>query len=429
MAGPNDIQAAFILRDDTSAILKKIDDNTKKTSDSMQKSVGKTQSVFDKFNFSVNVGALAMKGFKTIAKSNEQVQDDLSTSLEWLTNVLSSAAKLFIDAAGGAGRFRDVLRDMEKSNADEKVRKAAEQAERLLDKMTFPGKSGPLMEILKGQGIEGDEALKRVWKALDTTAESLKKTGEQAKIVAQLMDVGLTKTVAESLVKNLNIAKEEVKETKEEVVEFKDALKDVREEAEKIEMQFRRTFGGGFRREVESASSELFDLGNIGTRTARDMQSAFSNTFFSAMRREFTSMKDFGLSMLDALLQGFQRQIADFVASGILSMIGGLFSGPSFGIGAALKGTNLPAFGGLPSDNPYTSGNGFIPSASDFGGIGSAGEAQGYQSAGGNYTINISAVDARSFAQLAAANPGAIVGPVQAALGRNRSLRKTVAGL
>lgn len=433
MANPNDVSASIVLEDKTTTVLKKIDDSTKKTADAITKEMGKTKSVFDKFNFSVNLGALAMKGVKAVVQQNEQLQDDYNVAMEYFANVAMQAADAIMVISGASGGMRRTMNEIASQNVAARVSRINEELAIFDRLMTRPSIETPLFDFLTGKGVDSTPAQKQMLATINAVRDSLKITANEAKTVQALIESGLSRKTAENLVKGaLQSANKEaeklpvhVSDATKETMRLIEAQKLLKEETEAVEEAFRQTFGGGFRRQTEQAAQEFQNLGAIGSKTASNMHGAFADNFFGVMRGEFTSMKDFGLSMMDALLAGFQRQIADFVASGILSFLGSAFSPGSAGIGSAIaRNAGLPIFGGGGSNSPYGGGSGFIPSPSDLGGVGSS----NISAPGNTYNVNITAVDAQSFEALAARNPRAIAAAVQASLNTSPSFRAAVAG-
>lgn len=433
MANPNDVGASIVLEDKTSAVLKKVDENTKKTADAITKEMGKTKSVFDKFNFSVNLAGLAMKGIKAVVQQNEQIQDDYNTSVEYFANVATQAADAIMVIAGASGGVRQTMNELAAQNVAVRVERINKELAIFDRLMTRPSIETPLFDLLTGKGVDSTPAQKQLLATINAVRDSLKVTASEAKTVQALIESGLSRRTAESLVKGaLQAANKEAEKLPDHITDATketfaliEAQKLLKAETEELEETFRQTFGGGFRRETEAAAQQFQNLGAIGAKTASNMHGAFADNFFGAMRGEFRSMKDFGLSMMDALLAGFQRQIADFVASGILSFLGTAFSPGYAGIGSALgRNARLPIFGGGGSDSPYGGGAGFIPSPSDLGGVGSS----NISAPGNVYNVNINAVDAQSFEALAVRNPRAIAAAVQASLNTSPSFRAAVAG-
>lgn len=431
MANPNDVNASIILEDKTSAVLKKVDENTKKTADAITKEMGKTKSVFDKFNFSVNLAGLAMKGIKTVVAQNEQLQDDYNTSLEYFSNVAMQAAEAIMVIAGAGGGVRQTMNELAAQNVKVRVEKINAELEIFNKLMTRPSIEMPLFDLLTGKGVDSTPAQRQLLATINAVRDSLKVAAGEAKTVQALIEAGFSRKTAENLVKgvlqsaNKDAEKlpDHISEATKETFSLIEAQRLLKQETEEVEEAFRQTFGGGFRRETEAAADQFRNLGAIGAKTASNMHSAFADNFFGAMRGEFRSMRDFGLSMMDALLAGLQRQIADFVASGILSFLGTIFSPGAPGLGSALgRNRGLPIFGGGGSDSPYGGGTGFIPDPNDLGGVG----VGRITAPGPVYNVNITAVDAQSFEALAARNPRAIAAAVQASLNTSPSFRAAI---
>ena len=201
MANPNDISASILLEDKTSAVLKKVDDNTKKTADAITKEMGKTKSVFDKFNFSVNLTGLALKGIKAVVQQNEQLQDDYNTSVEYFSNVAMQAADAIMIIAGASGGVRQTMNELAAQNVAVRVERINKELAIFDRFMTRPGIETPLFELLTGKGVDDTAAQKQMIATINAVRDSLALAAGDAKTVQALIEAGLSRKTAENLVK------------------------------------------------------------------------------------------------------------------------------------------------------------------------------------------------------------------------------------
>jgi len=185
---------------------------------------------------------------------------------------------------------------------------------------------------------------------------------------------------------------------------------------------------------LEEISKNSFSvMTELSERTAWAMQENFSTFFFSAMKGELTSFKDFAVSIFDTILKAFADMAAQMAVQKLFGVALGAFGGG--GAGAALgsfstTGASITHAGGLVGTTPTPKRN--VPSwmfngaprlhgglaGDEFPAILQRGETviPKNGNAGGNMTsnvnINISATDAASFADMTSRNPEAIIYPI-----------------
>ena len=183
---------------------------------------------------------------------------------------------------------------------------------------------------------------------------------------------------------------------------------------------------------LEEISKNSFSvMTELSERTAWAMQENFSTFFFSAMKGELTSFKDFAVSIFDTVLKAFADMAAQMAVQKLFGVALGAFGGSagaaagSYGMtgaivthGGGVVGTPKPKrsvpswmFNGAPRLHGGLAGD-------EFPAILQRGETvipKNGNSGGGmtsNVNINISATDAASFADMTSRNPEAIIYPI-----------------
>jgi len=188
----------------------------------------------------------------------------------------------------------------------------------------------------------------------------------------------------------------------------------------------------------EISKSSFSVMTELSERTAWALQENFSNFFFSAMKGEFTSFKDFAISVFDTILKAFADMMAQMLKQKLVMQMFGIAVGAASGNAAAgagagsygMTGASVTHAGGLMGTTPTPKRN--VPSwmfngaprlhgglaGDEFPAILQRGETviPKNGNAGGNMTsnvnINISATDAASFADMTSRNPEAIIYPI-----------------
>lgn len=211
--------------------------------------------------------------------------------------------------------------------------------------------------------------------------------------------------------------------------------------------------------EMEQANKSLIEIGRY---TAEQMQQNFSDFFFNVMQGKFESLSDFA----KATLATIQRAAANYLSQMLTEWAFGMEKmggGRSGGFLAGLFGSGGAAAGSGALEAAYSTGMYMIHEGGEVGkdsfpiryapagllnraprlhgGLASdeypailqKGEQVIPKDQAGdkatNVNILINAVDAASFAQLAARNPQAITGPVMEALQRGGQLRNLIKGV
>ena len=186
--------------------------------------------------------------------------------------------------------------------------------------------------------------------------------------------------------------------------------------------------------EYEKENNSAFNrMKELSERTAWAMQENFSNFFFSAMKGELTSLKDFATSIFDSILKAFSDMAGQMLAQGMFGkdFAGGGWLSALLGVGTAAVGAGAGtttirggAGGGYGFDSGghigeqvrgigMQSGKSYefhpnetvIPDSS----LGNAGRGANLNN---KIDINIIAVDAASFADMTNRNPEAIITPI-----------------
>ena len=184
------------------------------------------------------------------------------------------------------------------------------------------------------------------------------------------------------------------------------------------------------RRISEQISEKTGEIGEK-TNTLGDMTKLWANDLARGLADAIVNAKDLG-----DVLQSIAKQIA---SSALQKLIGGLFGG-LFADGAAFAGGRVLAYanGGVvssPTIFPMKTGMGLMGEAGPEAVMplrrGSDGRLGVEAEGGGGTVINhfhISAVDAKSFADLVARNPQAIIGAVAGDYQNNGTMRRVIKG-
>jgi len=199
----------------------------------------------------------------------------------------------------------------------------------------------------------------------------------------------------------------------------------------------------------KDAKTEFQHAQDMAKTTADAMKNSLSDGFFKLLKGETVSMRDIFSSMFDSILKRFTDMCAEMVikwitskqamelagtaisavGTGISAILGGLFHeggivGESYGASRLMPAY---AFAGAPrlhnglSADEYPAilqkGEEVIPKSK----AGQKQEKSGDSANLNQYTININAVDAKSFAELCKRNPSALIGPVMSGMKSNKT--------
>ena len=182
--------------------------------------------------------------------------------------------------------------------------------------------------------------------------------------------------------------------------------------------------------------------------TADAMKNSLSDGFFKLLKGETVSMRDIFSSMFDSILKKFTDMCAEMVVkwitskeamavagtavtavgTGLSAILGGLFHSGGI-VGESGTSRLMPAYafagaprlhGGLAADEYpaiLQKGEEVIPKSK----VGQRKEEKSESANVTQNTFNISAVDAKSFADLCNRNPSAIVGPMMSSMKSNKT--------
>lgn len=383
MANPNDINASILLEDKTSAVLKKVDDNTKKTADAITKEMGKTKSVFDKFNAGINLTSLAMKGLQAVARAMPEVgifQENFIASLTGEVRKLAGSFELLRDSGAFLfDMFADSARDDRKRIVDEDLEYVQKQ---LADPTLAKRLSDAVGKAILPEGLLSQEQVAKVFDQLERQLQS-----KRISLALQGVFKGIGPESGKALADNIGKVASEMKGSADSAGVLADTLEVVEVESEKIAEnveEIRLGFIDGFK----SVTDGLGDMVAIGRESAQLLSSSFSQFFFDSFEQRTFRAAD----LLKRLLGGAAKIFFDQAGLGLTSAIGNFFPGSST--------VNAPVSGGSGSS----------------GAIGAAPV----------YNVNINAVDAQSFEALAVRNPRAIAAAVQAQLSSSPQFRTAV---
>lgn len=226
-------------------------------------------------------------------------------------------------------------------------------------------------------------------------------------------------------------------------------LKDIEDvEAKKYTGTFFEGWSTGILKWKNETKSEFENAQDMAEETAKAMKTSLSDGFYKLIKGESVTIADVFGSIFDSILKKFTDMCAEMVvkwmisiadmeaiktgasavASGIGAIIGGLFHGGGI-VGGNTTGVMLPAyaFAGAPrlhsglSADEYPAilqkGEEVIPKSK----AGQKQEKSGDSANLNQYTININAVDAKSFAELCKRNPSALIGPVMSGMKSNKT--------
>ncbi len=226
-------------------------------------------------------------------------------------------------------------------------------------------------------------------------------------------------------------------------------LKDIEDvEAKKYTGTFFEGWSTGILKWKNETKSEFENAQDMAEETAKAMKTSLSDGFYKLIKGESVTIADVFGSIFDSILKKFTDMCAEMVvkwmisiadmeaiktgasavASGIGAIIGGLFHGGGI-VGENTTGVMMPAyaFAGAPrlhnglSADEYPAilqkGEEVIPKSK----AGQKQEKSGDSANLNQYTININAVDAKSFAELCKRNPSALIGPVMSGMKSNKT--------
>jgi len=189
----------------------------------------------------------------------------------------------------------------------------------------------------------------------------------------------------------------------------------------------------GFKKYVNNARTAFEQAEDAARETAQAMNDAFSDLFFDAMKGELKDWQDYVLAILDRVLRSLTDVLAEMMATGIIKAWSGAGGAESMKVGeehwTMHSGGIIGQDRGLSRTMPVSTfadvpraHTGLLPSevpiiAKRDEGIFTPAQMNALgKSEGDNYYISISAVDAKSFADLANRNPQAILSPFKKAL-------------
>lgn len=402
MANPNDVSASIVLEDKTTAVLKQVERNTKKTADEMSKSGDRAGQSFVKWGSAV---ALVVQSFKKLAQESETLRtwntqlwdnigketDDAIDGIEKWIRSTGLAGNLLMGAAGKALENNRLTLTTDKINQEiENLTKAQEKIlassrKNVLAGTSFWGISEEENEALLSGAISDAVAelanrMERLAFIRDSLAEGID-TNEAAK----LYDLSANKIKERS--KEIT---DQARKYNEESAAFMEKLWDdmAKKQAESIKREQESTFEYGYAKANESFGN----MALVGEQTAQAIGDSFSNFFFDAFESRTFEINN----LLKALASSLSRIFFNQAGLGVSSLFGQALGGG--------KGSSSPA----------------VPVI--------AGGSSGQVNAAPVYNVNINAVDAQSFEALAARNPRAIAAAVQASLNTSPSFRAAVAG-
>jgi len=219
-------------------------------------------------------------------------------------------------------------------------------------------------------------------------------------------------------------------------------------ESKKYTGNFFEGWSSGIAQWRKSVGEEFEQAQDMAKTTAGAMKTAFSDGFYKLIKGESVSFTDIFASMFDTILKKFTDMCAEMVVkwitskeamavagaaisavgTGLSAILGGLFhEGGIVGEGGSSRLMPAYAFAGAPrlhnglAADEYPAilqkGEEVIPKNK-------VGKSKEEKNEGANITqntFNISAVDAKSFADLCNRNPSAIVGPMMSSMKSNKT--------
>jgi len=372
-AGPNDIEAKFILKDEVSAVAKTIEKNVAASTKNVGDATNKTKSVFDKYNFSINAASLAMKVFHSWLQRTPEAQQALSGTLDYTIAKVNELGASLLEYFGADGETKRKLSlgglvvEMDRLRATNEA----------LNKSFSP--DGPsadqfaaIMQTFRGVEGEADALRETYWRLTAQTITANEKQIELDDAAARISTTfGISGDAAKALATKIVTLRDTWKAAADRIrdkplIDPEDFVKQSNDDAKKAaddaeELARIENFGDGWRAQTKELETEFLKWGNIAKRTAKEMHSTFSNDLFAALKGEQISFLDFSTHILD----NFLKQITDAVSAQALGLVGGLLGGGSssfVGSSSGILGQTLT--GGF---NAGASSNGDIPRYADGG--------------------------------------------------------------
>lgn len=420
--GPNDVEARMVLRDDTSGKMAEVEKNLRNSTDRIKTDADKTASVFDKWNFNLNLVTKVLGKLKGVLATDT----DFAALFEESSMALGNAIEylLFLMTPGVAtiqefkAKIQGLTAELAKHNLEMELVNISAAVERI-------GSGENIANLRKLQAIfrdlGKDDLGINASEGLEEFNNQIKEAEDRLKILSRLTaskesgGLGLTRKQAEALLDlttKVATANTKVNDFADKERDAAKAAADFNAQLEKQREEFEKTFGGGFRTAVDDLEETYLQAGNISKRFVRETHSVFSNDLFAALKREGIQFADF----IEHLLDGVLKQVTDAISAQALSFLGkGLFS--SF-FGGTTPGVASPgSSGGSTLVNAAAAATGAgggvgvadsgIPESVTVGGSGAArsGTAQAVTVGGGgdvhiHHHWSVEAIDGESFERL-----------------------------